>query len=186
MLARLRRQLLRFAQDRDGATLAEFAATAPILIMLLLAGVDVARLSLLQQKLDRTSASIGDMVAQGQTITAAQMNDIFQSVAIILEPFSTVPGIVIVTSVGASNGNPAAINWQRSGGGSLVATSHIGTPGQPPTLPPGFVVRDGETVIIAEAVYNFAPWFLPDTIVPRQVYHRAMYRPRLGSLNTIS
>lgn len=175
----------RFLRAEDGTSLAEFAIMVPILTTLLLGGVDVARLVVLQQKLDRTASTVADMVSQGQTITTAQLNDIFNSVAPVIQPFPTGPGIVIVTSVGASGGAAVAINWQRSGGGSLAATSQIGRPGQAPTLPTGFVVRDGETVIIAESFYNFTPIFLPATVVPRQIYQRAMYRPRLGSLTTI-
>ena len=175
----------RFARAEDGTSLAEFAIMVPILTTLLLGGVDVARLAVLQQKLDRAASTVGDMVSQGQTITAAQLNDIFNSVAPVIQPFPTARGLVIVTSVGASGGAAAAINWQRSGGGSLSATSAIGRPGQAPVLPTGFVVRDGETVIVAESFYNFTPIFLPATVLPRQIYHRSMYRPRLGSLTTI-
>jgi len=175
----------RFARGEDGTSLAEFAIMVPIMTTLLLGGVDVARLAFLQQKLDRAASTVGDMVSQGQTITTAQLNDIFNSVAPVIQPFPTGPGLVIVTSVGASGGAAPVINWQRSGGGSLAATSAIGQPGQAPVLPTGFTVRDGETVIIAESFYDFTPIFLPATVLPRQVYHRAMYRPRLGSLTTI-
>lgn len=183
---RLLRICRRFSRADDGTTLAEFAITVPILTTLLLGGVDIARFAFLQQKLDRAASAVGDMVSQGQTITTAQINDIFRAVAPVIQPFPTDPGIVIVTSVGASGGGPATINWQRSGAGSLAATSAIGQPGSPPTLPTGFVVRDGETVIIAESFYDFTPLFLPDIVVPRRVYHRVFYRPRLGSLTTIS
>jgi Flp pilus assembly protein TadG len=175
-----------FSCSNRGATLAEFAITIPILTTLLLGGVDVARLAYLDQKLDRAASTVADMVSQGQTITTAQLNDIFNSVEPIMEPFSTTPGLVIVTSVAATGGAAPAIDWQRSGGGDLAVNSAIGRPGQTPTLPTGFVVRDGETVIVAESFYNFTPLFLPALIVPAQIYHRAMYRPRLGSLTTIS
>lgn len=176
----------RFRRADEGSTLAEFAVLTPILTTLLLGGVDIARFAFLQQKLDRAASAVGDMVSQGQTITTAQINDIFSAVAPVIQPFPTAPGVVIVTSVGASGGAPATINWQRSGGGNLAATSAIGLPGSPPALPTGFVVRDGETVIISESFYDFSPLFLPDIVVPRRVYHRVFYRPRLGSLNTIS
>jgi Flp pilus assembly protein TadG len=189
MTRALTRRLLgmcrRFSRADQGATLAEFAIAVPILTMLLLGGVDIARFAFLQQKLDRATSAVGDMVSQGQTITTAQLDDIFRAVAPVIQPFPTDPGIVIVTSVGASDGGPATINWQRAGGGSLAAVSAIGLPGNPPALPTGFVVRDGETVIVAESFYDFTPLFLPGIVVPRRVYHRVFYRPRLGTLNTI-
>jgi Flp pilus assembly pilin Flp len=178
--------LQRFARAERGATLAEFAIMVPLLTTMLMGGVDVARLSYLDQKLDRAASTVADMVSQGQSISAAQMTDIFNSVSPIMDPFPIAPGLIIVTSVAATNGTAAAIEWQQTGGGSLAVNSVIGKPGKPPVLPTGFVVRDGETVIIAESFYNFTPLFLPALILPSQIYHRAMYRPRLGSLLSIS
>jgi hypothetical protein len=176
----------RFLKARNGAVLAEFAAMLPVFIALLLGGVDVARLAFLQQKLDRAAGTVGDLVSQAQTLTTDQLDDIFLATQPILEPFPTAPGVVIITSVSASNGQPPVINWQKLGGGDLVVDSQIGKPGDPPTLPQGFVVRDGETVIIAEAFYNFTPLFLPNVVLARQLYHRAMLRPRLGTLTTLN
>lgn len=178
--------LRRFARSEQGVTLAEFAIMMPVLTTLLMGGVDVARLAYLDQKLDRAASTVADMVSQGQTITTAQMTDIFNSVSPIMDPFPVAPGLIIVTSVAATGGAAPAIEWQQSGGGSLVVNSAIGRPGQTPALPTGFVVRDGETVIIGESFYNFTPLFLPALFLPAQIYHRAMYRPRLGSLLSIS
>jgi hypothetical protein len=64
-------------------------------------------------------------------------------------------------------------------------SSQIGAVGADATLPAGFVVRDGENVIITEVYYNFSPLFAPDIIQPQNLYHRAMFRPRFGTLTTL-
>src|SRR5690606_40068921 len=66
-----------------------------------------------------------------------------------------------------------------------ISTSKIGGEGDNANLPADFEVRNGETAIIAEVYFDFAP-FLSELIVePRVVYHTAHFRPRLGTLEEI-
>ena len=79
------------------------------------------------------------------------------------------------------------MNWQRSVGGGLTATSQIGTTeGGPANLPGGLTVIDGETIIVAERFYNYTPWIYAALVQQSNIYHTAFFRPRLGSLITIS
>ena len=75
--------------------------------------------------------------------------------------------------------------WQEAGAGSLGEASGIGVEGAPATLPDDLLLRDDETVIIAEAVFRYQPWLLgivPETLLRRAAY----YRPRLGTLRSLS
>jgi hypothetical protein len=93
-----------------------------------------------------------------------------------------------VTSVSASGGQTPKINWQRSGGGTGSGTSLIGAPGQNANLPTGFVVRDGESLIVAEVFYNFTP-ILNFPMVPvtaKELYSEGMFRPRFSALTSIN
>lgn len=172
--------------DRRGALMAELAAVLPVLTVLLLAGVEVSRYALLNQKLDRVATTIGDLAAQAKTLTVAELDSLLAAARHVAKPFDLdSQGVVIVTSVGALNGTPE-VNWQRAGAGSHVATSAIGTPGNDANLPEGLQVDPGETVIVAEVFYSFAP-FLFDSLIPEtEIYHRAFFRPRVGSLAELS
>ncbi|MGB8275358.1 MAG: TadE/TadG family type IV pilus assembly protein, partial [Alphaproteobacteria bacterium] len=174
-----------FLRDKAGTVIAEFAMAFPLLILLVLGGFEIGRYVLLQQKLSGTSLAMADMVSQAKTLTAADVDALFQAVDPMLTPFSMGDkGVVIITSISASGGQVPKINWQRKGGGTLSAVSLLGQPGGNATLPPGFVVRDGENMIAAEVFYNYTP-IMNYPMIPmtaHQLYNEALYRPRFGAL----
>lgn len=179
--------LKRLSRDRRGSILAEFALSFPVLVLLILGGVEIGRYILLQQKLEGIAVGIADLVSQAETLTVAEVDDLFAAVDHIARPFSLgSDGLVIVSSVSASNGNPPQVNWQRTGGGTGSATSAIGAPGEAATLPAGFVVRDGETVIVGEVYYSFSPFFGQSILPSSELYNRAMFRPRFGALTSLN
>ena len=174
------------AGDRRGAILAELAATLPVLVLMTLAGVEVSRYALLNQKLDRVATSTGDLVAQAQSLTNAQLTDIYSAAGYVSEPFALgAKGVIIVSSVSLTGG-VARLNWQSRGGGTLGTASQVGVAGGLATLPAGMIVRAGETIIIAEVYFDFEPSFIPAVAPARRVYHRAFFRPRLGTLTSLS
>ena len=181
----IRHLLCRLCGDRRGALVAEFAATMPVLGLLLLAGVEVGRLALVNQKLDRVATSMADLVAQAETLTGTELNSLFASTGHVAWPFDLAnEGIVIVSSVSDNSGTPR-INWQRTGGGGLPAGSAIGVEGGVATLPDGMVVRANETIIVAEVYFDFEPVFVGAIAPAQRLYHRAFFRPRLGTLTTL-
>lgn len=184
---RMLRRWRAFAADSRAVVLAEMAMAMPVIIALALGGFEIARFILLQQKLDRLAVTVADMVSQSESITAGQLDQIFAATGPIMTPFVIGgDGVVIVSSVSATNGQGARVSWQRSGGGSLVEASELGAVSQAATLPTGFVVRDGENAIIAEAYYDFTPMFVPDLVPARRLYHRALFRPRFGALTSLN
>ena len=54
------------------------------------------------------------------------------------------------------------------------------------TLPAGFTLRDGETAIFAEVIYDYKPFVVPDLIGNTILRHRASFRPRFGALSALS
>ena len=171
---------------RAGNVAVEFGLAAPVLLLMMLASVELARFVLLHQKMDRVATTISDLVARAETISESQLDDIFLAADQVAEPFDLANlGLVIVSSVTNPDGEGPVVAWQRSGGGSYSASSHLGAEGDEAVLPAGFEVREGETAIISEVYYDFAP-FLSELIVePQEVYRVAHHRPRLGTLEEI-
>lgn len=182
------RRFAAVVRDRRGVVLPETAILMPVLITMMLAGYDVARFALLQQKLSRVAVTTSDMVAQGETISVPQIDIIFTATSTMVQPFAAgASQRVIVSSVSAVGAAPPKLDWQRTGGGTLTGvTSKIGTVvNANVTLPTGFLVRDGENAIIAEVYYDFKPTFMPVLVPPNVLYHRAIFRPRVGSLSVL-
>jgi hypothetical protein len=188
-LARLRRLglllPLRLWRDRAGSALVELGAVMPVLTLLVMGGAEIGRYALLNQKLDRVASTMGDLVAQSETLTVAQIDQLFAATEPVAWPFNLATrGTVVITSVSLVS-NQARINWQRRGGGGLNAPSRVGVAGGLATLPSGMVLRTGDTLIVAEVFFDFAPVLYPQVAPAARLYHSAFFRPRLGALNAL-
>jgi Flp pilus assembly protein TadG len=186
----LARTFLRFLRDSRGALMAEFAAVTPVLLLLVMSGVEVSRFVLVNQKMDRAATTVADLVAQEEDVSVADMTALFDAISPIVSPFTFgANGVMIVTSVGLVGGTPT-VNWQQMGGGTKSIASKIGAAGGPATLPTGMTVAAGQTIIVGEVFYDFTPLFVAttfsDSVKPQTLYHRAFYRPRFGALTTIN
>jgi hypothetical protein len=186
--SRRMRCLPRALSCRAGNVAVEFGLAVPVLLMMMLASAELGRFVLLQQKVDRVATTVSDLVARAETISESQVDDIFTAAGQVATPFDLAGlGVVIVTSISnpSDDGQGPIIAWQRTGGGSYSATSQLGAEGDEVDLPEGFDVREGETAIISEVYYDFAP-FLSELIVePQEVYRISHHRPRLGLLDEI-
>jgi Flp pilus assembly protein TadG len=187
MLGRLIRTLGRLRRDQSGSSLIELGFAMPVLVTLLLGGVEIARYVLLHQKLDRVASSIADLVSQSETVSVADLQNIFDAAQYVAKPFDLPgEGAVIVSSISNPLGSAATkVNWQQTGAGSIPATSQVGAPGGAATLPTGFSVADGQSIIIAEVFFDYTPWILGNFTNVGQIYHRALFRPRYGGLTML-
>jgi Flp pilus assembly protein TadG len=185
--AHLVRLVRRFAGDRQGLALVEFAAVLPILVVMLFGGFETTRYILVQLKLDRTATSMADLISQLEGVSEAQITDMYEAAEDIMLPFDlAADGRVIVSNVYRPTSSAATVQWQRASTGGLASTSQIGAQGATATLPNGLTLAQGEDVIVAEVFYQYQPtlvdWFF-DTAV---LYQIAFYRPRFDGLTTVS
>lgn len=175
----------RFGRNDRGNFLIELAFAMPVMAGLLLTGVEFTRYLLINQKLERTSATIADLVSQSHGMSEAEMASLFSATDMIMEPFNlSADGSLVVSSIGATGSSPARINWQRAyGGGS--GGSEFGPQGAVANLPSGLEVRDGETMVAAEAFYDYEPVIFQEILEARTLYRWAVFRPRFSALNVI-
>lgn len=176
----------RFLKATAGTFAIELAFVTPVLTGLLLGGVEVSRFVLLNQKIERTSATLADLVSQAEILTEADLANLFEASVNVMSPFSLdVVGQAIVTSVSATGGDPAIVRWQRVYG-VQGSPSAVGVEGAEAQLPPPFFVRDGESIIVTEVYYSFTPFILTGLIEPKVLYNLALLRPRYGRLTSIN
>lgn len=179
--------LRRLRDERRGSLLAETAITLSVLVFVTLAGIEIGRYTLLHQKLERIAASVGDLIAQAKTLSDTDINNVFAAIEEVAKPFEMgANGVVIITSVSASEGSGPIVNWQRIGGGTMGGGSEVGEPDGAALLPDGLSVDDGDTVIVAEVRYTYTPWLYPGVINSNDLYHTAFFRPRQGTLTQIT
>ncbi|MDR3450310.1 MAG: TadE/TadG family type IV pilus assembly protein [Alphaproteobacteria bacterium] len=177
---------LRLRRGTRGIAAVEFALTLPMWVLMLLGASDGAYCLLVNERVDRIAYSVTDIVTQYQTVTKANLNDILLAAGQLMSPLPFANnGVVIISSVfQPATGNPI-VEWQYSGGGSLVSTSQIGTTNGKALLPNGLTLNANDNVIISEVYYKFTPMFLNAGIFTQNtVYRVAVYKPRLSPLVT--
>lgn len=168
-------------RDRVASVSLELALVLPLLILLLMGGTEYVRYTILNQKLERATAMVADLIAQSSTLTAAELDSLFDIVDNILSPFSmNEDGQVIISSV-SGTGGAAVVRWQENTGSGADA-SKIGTAGGTASLPHGLTLVDGENVIVSEFFFAYQPILLDDVFEDTLLYRVSAYRPRFGSL----
>ena len=126
-----------FGSDNRATVSVELALTLPLLITLLGSGLEITNYVLIHQKVERTSATISDLVAQSARMTEREMTSLFSATGYVMKPFDlATDGNVVVSSISASGGNPPVISWQRSSGGGHNG-SRFGAEGAAASLPAG-------------------------------------------------
>ena len=176
----------RLGRDQRGIAAVEFALVLPVMILFSMGIAEVGRFALLSLKLQHAATTMGDLASRDEELSVAAVQSMFSAMEHIVQPFTIgAAGVVLVSGVGVDGGGAPTVFWQQRGAGTLSAVSEVGVAGGNATLPSGLVLRDGETVIIAEAVFRYTPWLLgliPERILRREAY----YRPRLGTLRALS
>ena len=174
----------RFVRDRRGNFAVELAVAIPVLMGLLLAGIEITRYVLINQKVERTSATIADLVSQSYGMSEPEMSSLFQASQYVMDPYDIEhEGHVVVSSISVVGGGPR-INWQRAyGGGS--GGSNFGVQGGSATLPSGFEIRADESVVVTEVFYDYEPMLVQEILSGDTLYKYAIFRPRFSALTTI-
>lgn len=176
----------RFRRDRRGVLAVELAIAMPVVAGLLLSGIEVSRFVLLNQKIERATATMADLVSQAEILTGGDLNNYYSAARFVMQPYDlSVKGKVIVSSISAAGGNPAQINWQRAYGAG-AGSSAYGMEGGNAAFPSGFLIRDGETVIVAEIFYSYRPLLVEEVMKPVSLYNHAIFRPRFSSLASLA
>ena len=163
-----------------GSVMLEFAFAMPVLILLLLGGVELGRYVLLHQKLDRTAMTVSDLVARVSAVTVADLDTVLTAADLVMAPFDlAVRGKVMISAVREQSGSPKVI-WQHAGAGSISVTSSVGTTGSNATISDPNLVDDTQGVVIGETFFEYSPWFI--TLIPSTtIHHMAVFRPRLSN-----
>lgn len=188
---------LRFIKNNEGVALIEFAIALPMLLILFIGMVELGNFIIQHQKVDKVASSMADFVAQGSTVSITNLNDFGLAVPQIMRPFGFT-GTVIFSSASrrpSNSGVPGCnisapcIDWQHRILGS--DTSNIGSTGTIPILPGNYPVINNQNIIIAEVFLHYTPILsVSSNIIPAftatTIYKSAIYKPRQGTLTTLS
>ena len=169
---RLRRSFARFKRDERGVSAVEFAMLLPLMITLYLGGAEISQAVSIDRKVALTARAVADLVAQGTSITNAEMTNILNAAKAVAAPYPEAPLKVVVSSIKIDANNKATVDWSRA----LNTTQR--PQNQTVTLPTGLSIPN-TSIIWAEVSYGYTPaigYVLTGTLnLPDQIY----MRPRL-------
>ena len=162
--------LRRFAGDESGVSAIEFAFIAPILIVFYFGMAETCQLLIAKRRVNHSAAAVADLVSQTQGATKKQfLDDKLLAGRTIMSPFPDTAMTMRLTSVTKGPGSdPATVDWSYPAGG----------PTKGATFTPATPLNPGESVIVAQATYNYTSaigYFLPGVKV---LTHKAELRPR--------
>ena len=155
MQSRMRRFLHALRHDRRGTSAVEFALIAPVLIGLYFGLAEYCQAMMADRKVTHAAASIGDLVAQSDQVTSADMTDIFTIGRTLVSPFPSAGLKMRVTSVTVDVNNIPKVDWSDGSGLSpLGKGSTVTLPKNSADTTKPFVDK-GETVIMSEAQFTY-------------------------------
>jgi Flp pilus assembly protein TadG len=145
-------RIARFLRDPRGVSAVEFAFVFPVMVLLYLGGTAMTQGVVLKRKTTLVTRTVGDLVSQYTQIADSDMTAIMSAATAVIQPYSSTPLTVIVSSVKIDANGNATIGWSSPNSNT---TGH--TLGAPVTLPTGIggVANANTTVIWTEGGYTY-------------------------------
>ncbi|VXC08984.1 TadE/TadG family type IV pilus assembly protein [Brevundimonas sp. G8] len=162
------------AHDTRGVAAVEFAFLAPILILFYFSMVEFCQGYMALKRTGHVASMVADLVSRTDAVTKQQVNEVLDIGDLIMTPFSTTTLQQRVSSVTRVNATTYRVDWSVGRGSNAmkaklpVADAKI----------PSDLLAAGESVIVAEAVYDYVSPF--DRVVPygTKFVRMAYLRPR--------
>jgi hypothetical protein len=207
MLRMLKKRLFRrnLRRNERGMAFMEFALMSPVLLGMILGGLEFAHYMAAGQKIQKLAHMTADLVARSTLQpNEAQINDIFLALDVAARPFTVRDdGRVILTGiVGIVNTETGDVEnklvWQRCSGDAARFQSAYGeedelTPEERPNveLPGGVVVPQGQMVVVSEVHLRYRPlltfaWLEEMTGLERDRSHSSVLRTRSKAFTSIT
>jgi Flp pilus assembly protein TadG len=139
-----------FRADRRGTASIEFAFIAPILIVMYYGVVELSLAIEASRKVTSTASAVGDLVAQTDRITPAEVSAIFDAADAIMQPLDTAPIEIRVSAIRMAMDSDIEVIWSRARNTTPYGCGATLTP-------PDAVLTPGQSIVIAEVSYNYVP-----------------------------
>jgi Flp pilus assembly protein TadG len=142
----------RLRRDERGVSAVEFAFIAPVLILFYFGMAELTQALLADRRSSHVASSIGDLVAQDDNLTGADIADIWKIGAIVMSPFDTTTLQMRVTQISSNAANVATVDWSKNNNWADRSQGSTVTP-------PAGVISANQSVIMAETVYTYTSTF---------------------------
>ena len=165
----------RFGTDERGVSAVEFAILLPLMMTLLLGGMEVSNGVAANRKAVLVSRTVADLVSQAKVVNNADMTNILNAARAVLAPFPAAQCKIVVTSVTIDANLKATVQWS-----DATSNATARAVGEVVTVPAG-VAAANTTLIWAEVTYPYTPeigYVISGTLNLRD---QIFMRPRLSA-----
>lgn len=157
------RRLRAYGSDARGAAVVEFALVMPVLILILLAGFEIAQALSIDRKLVDTTAELASLVSQQSTLTTGQAQALMTDTSQIMAPYTTANLSITISEVTTSSSCnstscPTTYNWVQSQSGGVAGANGTVTSGTTPftQLPKSLWVAS-TSYLLVQTSYTYRP-----------------------------
>ncbi len=147
-----------FRRDRSGVAAVEFAMIAPMMFFLFVGCVEFSQALTVDRRVTQAASACADLIARAPSsgLTEGEVDGQLRIIESLMRPYDPTLLNVKIVSVKAQDAGGGAlqyvVDWSRdSAGATPYARNATYT-----AIPEGLLAA-GESVIIAEAAYNYSP-----------------------------
>ncbi len=188
------RALAAIRREQSGVALIEFALGLPVLIMMLMGGMELLNLVVAHQKISRIATTTADLAARYRaSIDEADIGTLMLGAQLSAAGINFASdGRIVLSSVTRNAADTGHwIRWQRCDGGLTTASSEIGAQdaGKADTSVAdleGLTIQAPSNVMYAEVTYQYKPEYAPWLISEREIRYHSAFIARELALNTLT
>lgn len=151
---RIFRQLNGLWRDRSGVSATEFALILPFMLVILIGMTELSGAINADRKVSRIANSTTDLVAQAQTLTTGELDDILALGEKILDPYPDDTLETIISSVTFDEDGDPIVDWSYSNKSNAWDEGAA-----PPIVLPETVAAPLTSIVIAESTLVYTPPF---------------------------
>ena len=170
----------RWRADERGSVAIESAIIFPVLVLIFLGMVEMSQAFTVKRRVQNVANSTADLVAQSQTVTTSDLNDIASIGAQLMLPFSSTGLTLTITSVAEDTQNKVTVQWSCSWS-SLSSSANCTATGSAYTGLPSGLLNPGQSVIIGRVAYPYTPSIGEFLTGGLTFTASSYYRPRLAA-----
>jgi Flp pilus assembly protein TadG len=139
-----------------GTIAIEAAIILPLLVLIFLGMVEFSQAFTVKRRVHNVASTTADLVAQSQTVTTADLNDIASIGAQLMLPFSSTGITLTITSVAEDTNNNVTVQWSCAWS-NLASSANCTATGAAYTGLPTGLLSAGQSLIIGKTLYPYTP-----------------------------
>lgn len=145
-----------FRKAKDGVSAVEFALILPIFVTMFMGIFEISNYVMVARRVSALASTAADLVAQETAVDTADINEVFNTIAIVGAPMASTGVQIAITSVVAdTNGTTNRVAWSDARNRSARTVNSVLSTSE---FPSG-LLQANQGAIMVEVAYTYTPLF---------------------------